>query len=148
VWNEHFTKYIRELDSKKPVIWMGDLNVAPTGIGACHLSVCQKICEPGGLDLSNAKKNWNKTAGYTQAETEAFNNILNPAEAAKDANKFVDVWRQRHPDTHHYTYFSYRFNCREKSLGWRLDMCMSYTFYFYHAMSIFAEISFVIDSCA
>ena len=33
MWNEHFTKYIRELDEKKPVIWAGDLNVAPTEKG-------------------------------------------------------------------------------------------------------------------
>jgi len=84
---------------------MGDMNVAPTEI-----------------DLSNAKKNWNKTPGYTQDETEAFKNILNPPESSSNPNKFVDVWRQRHPDTHHYTYFGYRFNCREKSIGWRLDM--------------------------
>ena len=30
-----------------------------------------------------------------------------------------------HPDDQHYTYFSYRFNCRSKGLGWRLDMCKS-----------------------
>ena len=33
------------------------------------------------------------------------------------------MWRARNPDLRHYTYFSYRFNCREKGLGWRLDMC-------------------------
>ncbi|PSR75406.1 hypothetical protein PHLCEN_2v9164 [Hermanssonia centrifuga] len=32
-WNVHFEKYIRDLDKKKPVIWTGDLNVAPTAIG-------------------------------------------------------------------------------------------------------------------
>ncbi|KAF5373853.1 hypothetical protein D9758_000677 [Tetrapyrgos nigripes] len=104
-WNLHFTKYIRELDQKKPVIWAGDLNVAPTEI-----------------DLSNAKSNWNKTPGYTEAETTAFKNILNPPDSEPDANKFVDVWRQRHPDDKHYTYFGYRFNCRAKGIGWRLDM--------------------------
>ncbi|KAF8643865.1 hypothetical protein AX16_008881 [Volvariella volvacea WC 439] len=111
-WNVHFTKYIRELDQKKPVIWTGDLNVAPTEI-----------------DLANAKSNWNKTPGYTEAETSAFRQIL---EGSKDGNEgkpeklsepqFVDVWRQSHPSERGYTYFSYRFNCREKGLGWRLDM--------------------------
>ncbi|KAG6876971.1 hypothetical protein C0993_011472 [Termitomyces sp. T159_Od127] len=33
VWNTHFDSYIRELDRKKPVIWTGDLNVAPTEMG-------------------------------------------------------------------------------------------------------------------
>ena len=32
-WNTHFEAYIRDLDKKKPVIWGGDLNVAPTEIG-------------------------------------------------------------------------------------------------------------------
>jgi hypothetical protein len=53
-----------------------------------------------------------------------------------DAGKFIDIWRQRHPDSHHYTYFSYRFNCREKSLGWRLDMCTSRM---YHALGMIAD---------
>ncbi|KAL0946681.1 hypothetical protein HGRIS_012868 [Hohenbuehelia grisea] len=111
-WNEHFTAYIRELDAKKPVIWTGDLNVAPTE-----------------RDLANAKKNWNKTPGYTEAETSAFKAILDgsdaePAESepSPSSGKFVDVWRHLHPDTVAYTYFSYRFNCRAKGIGWRLDM--------------------------
>ncbi|GLB34830.1 putative DNA-(apurinic or apyrimidinic site) lyase [Lyophyllum shimeji] len=103
-WNRHFEAYIRDLDKKKPVIWTGDLNVAPTEI-----------------DLANPKTNWNKSPGYTEAETTAFKNILNPREGT-DAGHFVDVWRQLHPEDRHYTYFSYRFNCREKGIGWRLDM--------------------------
>ncbi|KAF8623556.1 hypothetical protein AX15_006327 [Amanita polypyramis BW_CC] len=100
-WNVHFTKYIRDLEKKKPVIWAGDVNVAPTA-----------------LDLTNPGKNWNKTAGYTEAETTAFKNILSPPEESK----FVDVWRKIHPKDRQYSYFSYRFNCREKGIGWRLDM--------------------------
>ncbi|KAG6871751.1 hypothetical protein C0995_000439 [Termitomyces sp. Mi166 len=39
--NTHFDTYIRDLDKKKPVIWTGDLNVAPTEkgknpCGQCH----------------------------------------------------------------------------------------------------------------
>ncbi|KAJ3490240.1 hypothetical protein NLI96_g1564 [Meripilus lineatus] len=33
LWNTHFEAYIRDLDEKKPVIWTGDLNVAPTELG-------------------------------------------------------------------------------------------------------------------
>jgi AP endonuclease 1 len=73
------------------------------------------------IDLSNPKTNWNKSAGYTEAETTAFANVLNPRKG--DAGKFVDIWRKLHPDDHHYTYFSYRFNCRAKGIGWRLDIC-------------------------
>jgi AP endonuclease-1 len=32
-WNVHFENYIRDLDKIKPVIWTGDLNVAPTSMG-------------------------------------------------------------------------------------------------------------------
>ena len=74
-------------------------------------------------DLTNAKKNWNKSAGYTEVETTAFKNILELPDDP-DANKFVDVWRNMHPEDQQYTYFSYRFNCRVKGIGWRLDMCM------------------------
>jgi AP endonuclease-1 len=107
------------------------------------------------LDLANPKTNWNKTPGFTEAECGAFARILDRAaphavgptpgpkkssksqsqstttadEEEKPAfaseNRFVDVWRARHPDTRHYTYFSYRFNARVKTLGWRLDMCAS-----------------------
>ncbi|OCH85690.1 hypothetical protein OBBRIDRAFT_797911 [Obba rivulosa] len=118
-WHRHFEAYIRALDKKKPVIWTGDLNVAPTE-----------------MDLANGKRNWNKSAGYTEAETSAFARILNdPAARAGSpggasappptdpaAPRFVDVWRRLHPEDRHYTYFGYRFNCRAKGIGWRLDM--------------------------
>ena len=41
VWNEHFTAYMRDLDKKKPVIWMGDMNVAPTAKGRCLYVPCR-----------------------------------------------------------------------------------------------------------
>ena len=81
------------------------------------------IANARGADLTNPKPNWNKTPGYTEAETSAFARILNADARVPGEPKFVDVWRKRHPDLRHYTYFSYRFNCREKGIGWRLDMC-------------------------
>ncbi|KAF9475864.1 hypothetical protein BDN70DRAFT_864232 [Pholiota conissans] len=103
IWNTHFFAYMRDLDNKKPIIWAGDLNVAPTE-----------------LDLANPKTNWNKTAGYTEAETTAFKNFLKDPKDPK-APKFVDIWRKLHPEIKAYTYFSYRFNCRAKGIGWRID---------------------------
>ena len=63
------------------------------------------------------------TVPDTWFTTSAFARILNADARVPGEPKFVDVWRKRHPDLRHYTYFSYRFNCREKGIGWRLDMC-------------------------
>lgn len=77
-------------------------------------------------------------SGYTQQECEAFETQLNPPEGSEH-KKLVDIWRQRNPELlGHYTYYSYRFKCREKGrsvpqslrglylmlrtgIGWRLD---------------------------
>ena len=85
-----------------------------------HLALTRLL----SADLANPKTNWNKTPGYTEAETSAYARVLNADGAVdEDAPRFVDVWRAQHPALRHYTYFSYRFNCREKGIGWRLDMC-------------------------
>ncbi|CAD6570561.1 MAG: hypothetical protein CYPHOPRED_004000 [Cyphobasidiales sp. Tagirdzhanova-0007] len=103
-WNEAFEIYLRSLDSRKPVIWGGDFNCAPTD-----------------KDIRHAKPNWNKTPGFTQAESDGYFAQLNPA-ADSGYEPLIDVWRERHPDTvGSYTYYSYRFKCREKGIGWRLD---------------------------
>ncbi|KAF9520470.1 hypothetical protein BS47DRAFT_634127 [Hydnum rufescens UP504] len=105
-WNSAFEAYIRELDTTKPVIWLGDLNVAPTS-----------------KDLKNDKTNWNKTAGYTEAECTAFARTLAKSSRGEgnEGPQFLDIWRELHPNEEAYTYFSYRFNCRTKQIGWRLD---------------------------
>ncbi|KAF8682134.1 DNA-(apurinic or apyrimidinic site) lyase [Rhizoctonia solani] len=145
-WQVAFEAHLRKLDTVKPVIWAGDLNVAPTA-----------------KDLRNDKSNWNKTAGYTEQETSAFKRVLagppvepltkvavtertetahttsaegkettttevtavvaaNVAPSTHDrAGPMMDVWRRLHPDDEHYTYFSYRFNARLKGMGWRID---------------------------
>jgi len=117
MWNKQFFAYLNALDKQKPVIWAGDFNVAPTA-----------------QDLAHPKANWNKTAGYTEAETTAFKQFLNPptseegdahGEKTDEPGKFIDVWRDLHPDERGYTYFSYRFNCRMKGIGWRIDGCTS-----------------------
>ena len=95
-WNADFESYIKQLDLQKPVILMGDLNVAHQAI-----------------DLKNDKSNYNKTAGYTQVEIDGMTHLLK--------NGFTDVFRHLHPDEVAYTYWSYRFNARAKNTGWRID---------------------------
>ncbi|KAI9604787.1 hypothetical protein H4Q26_002757 [Puccinia striiformis f. sp. tritici PST-130] len=98
---DNLKKFLRELDAKKPVVWGGDINCALTE-----------------NDIRNATSNWNKTAGYTQEETDGLNSQLNPSEDSGH-EKLVDVWRELNPDLEgHYTY---RFGCREKGIGWRID---------------------------
>ena len=101
-WNESMRQLLWELEKKKPVIWAGDLNVA--------------LSE---RDLARPKSNWNKTAGYTEREINSFHHQITQAD-----KKFVDAFRQFHPDEEAYTYYSYRFQCRQKNIGWRLDYFM------------------------
>lgn len=83
---------------------MGDLNVA-------HKEI----------DLRNAKTNWNKTPGYSEAECDGFEATLNPAEDSGHA-KLIDVWRHRNPErVGGYSYWGWRFQARTKGIGWRLD---------------------------
>ncbi len=34
---------------------------------------------------------------------------------------FVDVYRHLHPDAEEYTWWTYRYNARERNIGWRID---------------------------
>ncbi|KPV75916.1 uncharacterized protein RHOBADRAFT_2047, partial [Rhodotorula graminis WP1] len=107
-WNRAFETYLRSLDAKKPVIWAGDLNVVASG----------------PIDIRNWKTNHNKSAGVTDVEIDGFKRQLNP-EAGSGHERLVDVWRERHQDVEEdpqgWTYYSYKFQCREKGIGWRLD---------------------------
>lgn len=102
-WIVHFEKYIRELDKKKPVVWVGDMNADSSRCADKFL-----IDRSFSSD-SNPKRNRNKTAGYMETETTAFKRLLEPCDSEPDPSKFVDVWRGFCPDEQH---FSYRFNCR------------------------------------
>lgn len=92
--SKKFSDYIRNLQSKKPVIIGGDLNVAHTE-----------------NDLARPKTN-SKTPGFTPQERQDFTNLIN------DCN-LVDTYRSMHPNTFEkYTYYSFRFNCRQKNIGY------------------------------
>ncbi|MEJ2585321.1 MAG: exodeoxyribonuclease III [Robiginitalea sp.] len=95
-WDAAFLKYLKGLHEEKPVIVCGDMNVAHRAI-----------------DLKNDKSNYNKTAGYTQTEIDGMDRLLEAG--------FVDIYRERYPETVAYTYWSYRFKARERNIGWRID---------------------------
>ncbi|XP_071819239.1 exodeoxyribonuclease-like [Apostichopus japonicus] len=96
-WDTDFLTFIKDLDSKKPVIFCGDLNVA-------HLEI----------DLKNPKSNKNKTAGFTDQERDGFTKLLDEG--------FTDTFRHLYPETEEmYSFWTYMGNCRAKNVGWRLD---------------------------
>ena len=95
-WEDAFCAYLRKLEAMKPVIVCGDMNVA-------HKEI----------DLKNPKTN-TKNAGFTIEERNKFTNLLE--------NGFVDTFRYFYPDLEGvYSWWSYRFQAREKNAGWRID---------------------------
>lgn len=95
-WEDAFRAYASELDSKKPVIFCGDLNVAHNEI-----------------DLKNPKTN-HGNPGFSDEERGKFNELLGAG--------FVDSYRFFYPDlAEQYSWWSYRFHAREKNTGWRID---------------------------
>ena len=95
-WEDAFRAFLKDLDSRKPVLVCGDLNVA-------HKEI----------DLKNPKTN-RMNAGFTNQEREKFQTLL-------DAG-FIDTFRYFYPDmTSIYSWWSYRFKAREKNAGWRID---------------------------
>jgi exodeoxyribonuclease-3 len=98
-WDKDMLVFLKELEAKKPVVCIGDLNVAHQPI-----------------DLANPKSNYNKSAGYTQREIDGLSNFINAG--------FVDSYRHLYPDTVKYSWWSARFNSRAKNVGWRIDYCL------------------------
>ena len=95
-WENDFRNYLLKLDSDKPVIVCGDLNVA-------HKEI----------DLKNPKTN-RRNAGFTDEEREKFSVLLDSG--------FTDTFRHFYPDMKDiYSWWSYRFKAREKNAGWRID---------------------------
>ncbi|KAL9179332.1 hypothetical protein ACHAXT_008622 [Thalassiosira profunda] len=97
-WDTDFLAKMQQLEKDKPVIWLGDLNVA-----------------------HNEKDTWNegakhlaKSAGTTAEERASFERQL--------GGGFVDAFRHLHPEGKgHYSYWSQRAGNREPNKGLRLD---------------------------
>lgn len=95
-WEDDFRNYLLKLDAEKPVIVCGDLNVA-------HREI----------DLKNPSTN-RRNAGFTDEEREKMTTLLNAG--------FTDTFRFFYPDQEGiYSWWSYRFQARQKNAGWRID---------------------------
>ncbi len=94
-WEDALRAYLMELDTKKPVVYCGDLNVAHEEI-----------------DLKNPKTN-HQNAGFSDEEREKFTVLLNSG--------FCDTFRTLYPDRVQYSWWIYMFNARANNAGWRID---------------------------
>lgn len=95
-WENDFRAYLQGLDSRKPVVVCGDMNVA-------HKEI----------DLKNPKTN-RQNAGFTDEERNQMTALLEAG--------FADTFRHLHPTQEGiYSWWSYRFHAREKNTGWRID---------------------------
>ena len=95
-WEAALQNYLVQLDTKKPVIYCGDLNVAHNEI-----------------DLKNPSSN-RGNAGFSDQERNAFSQLLSCG--------FTDTFRYLYPDVKDaYSWWSYMFNARKNNAGWRID---------------------------
>ncbi len=95
-WEDDFRNFLKDLESKKPVIVCGDLNVAHNEI-----------------DLKNPKQN-RRNAGFTDEERGKMTELLQAG--------FTDTFRHFYPDkTGAYTWWSYMGKARTNNVGWRID---------------------------
>lgn len=94
-WEDDFRSYLLQLSERKPVIVCGDLNVAHEEI-----------------DLKNPQTN-HKNAGFSDEERAKMTTLLQAG--------FIDSFRMLYPTTQTYSWWSYRFQARQKDVGWRID---------------------------
>ena len=96
-WDKDLLKFVQA--KSKPVVWLGDLNVAHTNL---------EVWNDGAKHLA-------KQAGVTQQERDSFQHQL-------DTSGFQDAFRALHPTAKGcYSYWSQRAGNREPNKGLRLD---------------------------
>jgi len=95
VFEDDLREYLKRLDTLKPVIYCGDLNVA-------HQEI----------DIKNPQSN-TKNPGFSIQERTKFQELLNSG--------FIDTFRYLYPTKVQYSWWSYRFNSRANNVGWRID---------------------------
>lgn len=94
-WDKVFLEYVRKLETVKPVIFCGDLNVAHTP-----------------LDLARPDENVGEH-GFTNEEREGIDNIINAG--------YIDTFRMFHKEEKKYTWWSHWGTARARNVGWRID---------------------------
>ncbi len=97
-WDKAFLAYMKQLQSEKPVVFCGDLNVAHTE-----------------LDLARPKENKGKK-GFTIEEREGIEEIIEAG--------FTDSFRLFNKENGNYTWWSHFAKARERNVGWRIDYAM------------------------
>jgi exodeoxyribonuclease III len=100
-WDKDLVKFVlqKHQETNKPVVWLGDLNVAHTNL---------EVWNDGAKHLP-------KQAGVTPQERSSFTKQL-------EDSKYVDLFRYFHPTAKgHYSYWSQRAGNREPNKGLRLD---------------------------
>lgn len=94
-WDAAMIAYCADMQTRKPVVYCGDMNVAHTED-----------------DLANPKPNVGKK-GFTAEERRGFDNWL--------AAGFVDTFRMFKQGNGYYTWWSHFANSRARNVGWRID---------------------------
>lgn len=95
-WEARFKDYLVSLNTNKPVVVCGDLNVA-------HLDI----------DVKNAKSNIGNS-GFTFEERACMSELL--------ASGFIDSYRYLYPNEQDtFTWWSFMPKVRERNIGWRID---------------------------
>ena len=94
-WDQVFLAYLRALETRKPVVFCGDLNVAHTP-----------------LDLARPRQSVG-AHGFTAEERGGFEALL--------AAGFRDTFREFETGGGHYTWWSPVSGARERNVGWRID---------------------------
>ncbi len=94
-WDRAFLAYLQGLETRKPVVFCGDLNVAHTP-----------------LDLARPKQSVG-AHGFTDEERGGFEAFV--------AAGFLDTFRQFETGGGHYTWWSPVLGAKARNVGWRID---------------------------
>ena len=130
-WDPAMSQYLKKLETKKPVVYCGDLNVAADAV------------DLWGNHAANAK-----SAGFTPEERSGFlryygigKRIMGGGDTDKTEGasaklargttentasvSLLDTFRVVHGDARGYTWYSYRGGARNKNRGWRIDYVLA-----------------------